>query len=94
MVTYDDRGFYGHPDHIQAHRVAWRAFELAGGLVSKFYATAIPRSVLAESIQAMRGERAGVRPAWTGPAGSGPAARASRSWTRWMTCRSARRTRR
>jgi N-acetyl-1-D-myo-inositol-2-amino-2-deoxy-alpha-D-glucopyranoside deacetylase len=30
MVSYDDRGFYGHPDHIQAHRVAWRAFQLAG----------------------------------------------------------------
>jgi N-acetyl-1-D-myo-inositol-2-amino-2-deoxy-alpha-D-glucopyranoside deacetylase len=30
MVSYDDRGFYGHPDHVQAHRVAWRAFELAG----------------------------------------------------------------
>ena len=29
MVSYDDRGFYGHPDHIQAHRVAWRAFQLA-----------------------------------------------------------------
>jgi N-acetyl-1-D-myo-inositol-2-amino-2-deoxy-alpha-D-glucopyranoside deacetylase len=29
MVTYDDDGFYGHPDHIQAHRVAWRAFRLA-----------------------------------------------------------------
>ena len=50
MVTYDDNGFYGHPDHIQAHRVAWRAFELADGLVSKFYATAIPRSVLAEAM--------------------------------------------
>ena len=71
MVSYDDRGFYGHPDHIQAHRVAWRAFQLAGdpGLchawpatgawprwvwrerdpwpVAKFYATAVPRSVLA-----------------------------------------------
>ena len=65
MVSYDDRGFYGHPDHIQAHRVAWRAFHLAGepGLpvpggpgpggpaepwpVAKFYATAMPRSVLA-----------------------------------------------
>ncbi len=47
MVSYDASGFYGHPDHIQAHRVAWRAFELAGGLVSKFYATALPRSVLA-----------------------------------------------
>ena len=50
LVTYDDNGFYGHPDHIQAHRVAWRAFELAGGLVSKFYATAVPRSVLAEAM--------------------------------------------
>jgi N-acetyl-1-D-myo-inositol-2-amino-2-deoxy-alpha-D-glucopyranoside deacetylase len=29
IVTYDDDGFYGHPDHIQAHRVAWRAFQLA-----------------------------------------------------------------
>ena len=50
MVSYDDNGFYGHPDHIQAHRVAWRAFELADGLVSKFYATAIPKSVLAEAM--------------------------------------------
>jgi len=50
MVSYDDDGFYGHPDHILAHRVAWRAFELADGLVEKFYATAIPRSVLAEAM--------------------------------------------
>jgi N-acetyl-1-D-myo-inositol-2-amino-2-deoxy-alpha-D-glucopyranoside deacetylase len=58
MVTYDDRGFYGHPDHIQAHRVAWRAFTLAGGQVTKFYATAVPRSVLAEGIRLTR-ERTG-----------------------------------
>jgi len=50
MVTYDDNGFYGHPDHIQAHRVAWRAFELADGLVRKFYATAVPKSVLTEAM--------------------------------------------
>ena len=50
LVTYDANGFYGHPDHIQAHRVAWRAFELADGLVRKFYATAIPKSVLAEAM--------------------------------------------
>ena len=29
LVTYDDNGGYGHPDHIQAHRVAMRAAELA-----------------------------------------------------------------
>jgi N-acetyl-1-D-myo-inositol-2-amino-2-deoxy-alpha-D-glucopyranoside deacetylase len=43
VVTYDADGAYGHPDHIQAHRVAWRAFELAGpGGPAKFYATAAP----------------------------------------------------
>jgi N-acetyl-1-D-myo-inositol-2-amino-2-deoxy-alpha-D-glucopyranoside deacetylase len=57
LVTYDSNGFYGHPDHIQAHRVAWRAFELADGLVSKFYATAIPKSVLAEGIKAFRDQQ-------------------------------------
>jgi N-acetyl-1-D-myo-inositol-2-amino-2-deoxy-alpha-D-glucopyranoside deacetylase len=46
LVTYDANGFYGHPDHIQAHRVAWRAFELSGpdGPLVKFYATAAPDS--------------------------------------------------
>ncbi|MFI2644620.1 N-acetyl-1-D-myo-inositol-2-amino-2-deoxy-alpha-D-glucopyranoside deacetylase [Streptomyces sp. NPDC018610] len=29
LVTYDDNGGYGHPDHIQAHRVAMRAVDLA-----------------------------------------------------------------
>ncbi|WBB63306.1 N-acetyl-1-D-myo-inositol-2-amino-2-deoxy-alpha-D-glucopyranoside deacetylase [Streptomyces sp. WMMC500] len=29
LVTYDPDGGYGHPDHIQAHRVATRAAELA-----------------------------------------------------------------
>jgi N-acetyl-1-D-myo-inositol-2-amino-2-deoxy-alpha-D-glucopyranoside deacetylase len=65
LVTYDDNGFYGHPDHIQAHRVAWRAFELADGLVTKFYATAVPRSVLAAGIEAMRGREE------SSPAGGG-----------------------
>lgn len=62
MVTYDENGFYGHPDHIQAHRVAWRAFELADGLVSKFYATAIPKSVLADAIKIMGESDNGVQP--------------------------------
>jgi N-acetyl-1-D-myo-inositol-2-amino-2-deoxy-alpha-D-glucopyranoside deacetylase len=59
LVSYDARGFYGHPDHIQAHRVSRRAFELADGLVSKFYATAIPKSVLAEAMALLAGEDRG-----------------------------------
>jgi N-acetyl-1-D-myo-inositol-2-amino-2-deoxy-alpha-D-glucopyranoside deacetylase len=52
LVTYDRCGFYGHPDHIQAHRVASAAILLAADLararpwrVAKFYATAMPQSV-------------------------------------------------
>ena len=57
LVTYDENGFYGHPDHIQAHRVARRAVPLAAGQashvagepwqVAKFYVTAMPQSVAA-----------------------------------------------
>ncbi len=59
VVTYDANGFYGHPDHIQAHRVALRAFELAPDpsfgegepwRPSRFYATAVPLPVLEESV--------------------------------------------
>jgi len=30
LVTYDENGGYGHPDHIQVHRVGLRAAERAG----------------------------------------------------------------
>jgi N-acetyl-1-D-myo-inositol-2-amino-2-deoxy-alpha-D-glucopyranoside deacetylase len=55
MITYDENGFYGHPDHIQAHRVAMRAAELAradGFGPAKIYWTAVPKSVLAAGLTA------------------------------------------
>jgi len=30
LTTYDPRGGYGHPDHVQVHRVGARAADLAG----------------------------------------------------------------
>jgi N-acetyl-1-D-myo-inositol-2-amino-2-deoxy-alpha-D-glucopyranoside deacetylase len=52
LVTYDPNGFYGHPDHIQAHRVAMRAVELAGEAApKKVYWTAMPLSVLKAGIE-------------------------------------------
>jgi N-acetyl-1-D-myo-inositol-2-amino-2-deoxy-alpha-D-glucopyranoside deacetylase len=54
LITYDPNGFYGHPDHIQAHRVAMRAAELAsaeGFGPAKIYWTAIPKSVLAAGME-------------------------------------------
>jgi N-acetyl-1-D-myo-inositol-2-amino-2-deoxy-alpha-D-glucopyranoside deacetylase len=58
LITYDENGFYGHPDHIQAHRVAMRAAELAeqeGFGPEKIYWTAMPRSVLEGGMEAFRG---------------------------------------
>ncbi|MGH3683262.1 MAG: N-acetyl-1-D-myo-inositol-2-amino-2-deoxy-alpha-D-glucopyranoside deacetylase [Natronosporangium sp.] len=55
LVTYDPNGFYGHPDHIQAHRIAMRAAELAaaeGFGPAKIYWTAVPKSVLAAGLEA------------------------------------------
>jgi N-acetyl-1-D-myo-inositol-2-amino-2-deoxy-alpha-D-glucopyranoside deacetylase len=53
VVTYDERGYYGHPDHIQAHRVTRHAISVASAehRVAKLYATAMPRSVLAAAIE-------------------------------------------
>jgi N-acetyl-1-D-myo-inositol-2-amino-2-deoxy-alpha-D-glucopyranoside deacetylase len=50
IVSYDANGFYGHPDHIQAHRVTSRAHELTGK-AAKLYATAMPRSVLERAVE-------------------------------------------
>jgi len=57
LVTYDPNGFYGHPDHIQAHRVAMRAAELAGkeGFgPAKVYWTGVPRSVMEAGMREFR----------------------------------------
>ena len=43
VVTYDENGNYGHPDHIQAHRAAVAAAE-STGIPLKFYYSAVPRS--------------------------------------------------
>lgn len=61
LVTYDEIGGYGHPDHIMAHRVAMAAADAAarpGGdgepwEIAKIYWPAIPRSVLQRGIDAL-----------------------------------------
>ena len=54
LITYDEIGGYGHPDHIQAHRVAMRASELATWQIQKIYWNTMPKSVIAESIAKMK----------------------------------------
>ncbi|NKI43725.1 PIG-L family deacetylase [Streptomyces physcomitrii] len=45
VVTYDENGFYGHPDHIQAHRITMAALETIE-LTPKVYWTTAPRSMM------------------------------------------------
>jgi N-acetyl-1-D-myo-inositol-2-amino-2-deoxy-alpha-D-glucopyranoside deacetylase len=64
LVTYDENGGYGHPDHIQAHRVAMAAVASAADAgyrpdlgqawdVAKVYWCCVPRSVLQRGIDAL-----------------------------------------
>jgi len=46
LTVYDDHGGYGHPDHIQVHRVGMRAAELAG--VDRVFQCTMNRTELIE----------------------------------------------
>jgi N-acetyl-1-D-myo-inositol-2-amino-2-deoxy-alpha-D-glucopyranoside deacetylase len=65
VISYDDNGGYGHPDHIQTHRVTVGAFDAAGDpsrfpdagpawQPSKLYETALPNSVLQLAYEKLR----------------------------------------
>lgn len=59
VVTYDSNGFYGHPDHIQAHRVTVAALEICG-VADKLYFPAIARSDMGAFRDALT--QAGISP--------------------------------
>ncbi len=65
LVTYDEFGNYGHPDHIQAHRVAMYAAQLAAVPsyradlgeawdIPKIYWTAMSESRMRDGLRALR----------------------------------------
>lgn len=54
LITYDENGGYGHPDHIQAHRVAMRAAEISNWQISKIYWNVMPKSVIARGMEKMK----------------------------------------
>ncbi|NUS72351.1 MAG: N-acetyl-1-D-myo-inositol-2-amino-2-deoxy-alpha-D-glucopyranoside deacetylase [Corynebacteriales bacterium] len=45
LVTYDPNGGYGHPDHIQTHRVSMAALDQAKWVVTKVYCPTVPRTI-------------------------------------------------
>jgi LmbE family N-acetylglucosaminyl deacetylase len=59
VVTYDENGNYGHPDHIQAHRAAVAAAE-STGIPDKLYYLAVPRSGIAQIRQMLEASGQGT----------------------------------
>jgi LmbE family N-acetylglucosaminyl deacetylase len=53
IVTYDEFGFYGHPDHIQANRITMAAVA-ATGIPAKVYWTTAPLSRMDEFAAVVR----------------------------------------
>lgn len=54
LTIYDDHGLYGHPDHIQVHRVGLRAAEIAG--VANVYEATVNRDRALASMAEMSAE--------------------------------------
>jgi len=83
VVTYEPGGGYGHPDHVQAHRVTMHAVELAaqrgagdgfsddgasGWQVPKVYWIVVPETLMKLALEAMAGSPDNPFEAWS----SGP----------------------
>ena len=57
LITYDEFGGYGHPDHIKANRVAMRAAQISGTQgweIEKIYWNTTPKSVIQMGIDKMK----------------------------------------
>ena len=63
VVTYDENGFYGHPDHIQANRVTRAAIDDAGSRPSCTTPPSL-RSILRGFGRSWRRPASSVRPRW------------------------------
>ncbi len=79
LVTYDENGGYGHPDHIQAHRVAVAAFRAAGDPArfpeagapwapARLYYAVFPHSLIHRFGEAFR--EAGIEAPFSAPTGA------------------------
>jgi N-acetyl-1-D-myo-inositol-2-amino-2-deoxy-alpha-D-glucopyranoside deacetylase len=72
VVTYEPGGGYGHPDHVQAHRVAMRGVELSasegpGGpawSVPKVYWNVLPEGLVRAALRE-RAETGDLPPGWS-----------------------------
>jgi LmbE family N-acetylglucosaminyl deacetylase len=67
IVTYDENGFYGHPDHVMANVVTRRAIEFATSPLRLYYPV-VPTKVLTEFVDEAKAKGV-LLPAWVTNAG-------------------------
>jgi LmbE family N-acetylglucosaminyl deacetylase len=69
VITYDEKGFYGHPDHVMANVVTRRALEYATS-PQRLYYPVTPRSVIRAFVPRARAANVFL-PAWITEADAG-----------------------
>jgi LmbE family N-acetylglucosaminyl deacetylase len=62
VVTYDENGFYGHPDHIQANAVTRRAIEFSSS-VERLYYSVVPEGIMSSLVEKAKDQGLSM-PAW------------------------------
>jgi len=68
VVTYDENGFYGHPDHVQANVVTRRALDFSSS-VERLYYPVVPRGVITKFVAGAKDLDLSM-PAWVLDAGT------------------------
>ncbi|HVA52500.1 MAG TPA: PIG-L family deacetylase [Acidimicrobiales bacterium] len=68
VVTYDENGFYGHPDHVQANVVTRRALDFSSS-AERLYYPVVPRGVITKFVAGAK-ELDLSMPAWVLDAGT------------------------
>jgi LmbE family N-acetylglucosaminyl deacetylase len=68
VVTYDENGFYGHPDHVQANVVTRRALDFSSS-VERLYYPVVPRGVITRFVAGAKDLDLSM-PAWVLDAGT------------------------
>jgi LmbE family N-acetylglucosaminyl deacetylase len=53
ILTYDENGFYGHPDHIQVNRITMVAVEQTGSNAKVYYGT-FPKSKFQDFVETIK----------------------------------------
>jgi LmbE family N-acetylglucosaminyl deacetylase len=68
VMTYDENGFYGHPDHIRANVITRRALELSTS-AERLYYPVVPKSIITNVVEGAK-DLGLTMPTWVMDAGT------------------------